>query len=134
MNTYPLKRVYLPAILMLLTGIGSFHVLAAEPAAMVIEDSNPAVMRDLIGRILEDPSRDYSSVRGPDDCSNETLYQGTKELLGEYVADPVENQEALLDYILSSKEQCDCTLAIIGMNVNILLKDLGSDISQVPCR
>jgi hypothetical protein len=132
MIIHPTKRVYLLTILMLLTGIGSFPVLAEEPAAVVKEESNP-VMNELIGRILKDPSRDYSSVSGPDDCNSEPLYHGTKEQLGKYVASPMENQEALRDYILSGKEQCNCTLAIIGKNFNILLKDLGSDISQVPC-
>ena len=74
-----------------------------------------------------------ASVSGSDDCNSEALYHGTKEQLGKYVASPMDNQEALRDYILSGKEQCNCTLPIIGKNFNILLKDLGSDISQVPC-
>ena len=132
MITPATKHVYPGAILVFLAGISSFPVLAVEPTFVAEETSNP-VTNGLIRRILEDPRRDYSSASGPDDCNNEALYIRTKELLGKYVANPMENREVLSDYILSSKEQCNCTGAIIGKDFDILLKDLGSDISQVPC-
>ena len=116
----------------MLAGIGAFPARAAEPEA-VIETTNEPGMTGLIGRILEDPHKSYANVRGPDDCNSEALYLGTKDILRKYVADPVENHDGLRDYLLSGKEQCSCTRAIIGKNIDILLEDLELDISQLPC-
>ena len=109
---------------MLLAGIGSYPVLAETPEGVILQTGKPA-LTELIKRILEDPHRGYSSVEGSFGCTSEALYLGTKELLGKYADSPEENQEALSDYILSGKEQCHCTEAIIGKDFDILLDNLG---------
>jgi len=129
MATPATKHVCLAAILMSLAGIGSFPVLAEAPEGVILETGKP-VVTELIRRILEDPHRGYPSVDSSFDCNSETLYLGTRDLLGKYVDNPVEYQAALRDYILSGKEQCHCTQAIIGKDFDILLDDLGSETSR----
>jgi hypothetical protein len=129
MTVLPIKRVYLLAVLMVLTGAGSFPLLAAGPEIVILETGKP-VIPDLIRRILEDPHKGYSNVKGSFDCASEELYLRTREILGKYAAAPVENQEALSNYVLSSKEQCNCAQAIIGKNFENLLYDLGPETSK----
>jgi hypothetical protein len=105
---------------------------SADDPADVIQTGAPVIPK-LIGRILEDPYRDYDSVKGPDDCNSEALYLGSKEILGKYAADPAANEEALREYIISSEEQCNCTAAIVRKEFDILVNHLEADISKVPC-
>lgn len=129
MSVPPIKRVYLLAILVVLTGTASFPLLAADPEVVILETGKP-VIPDLIRRVLEDPHKGYSNVKGSFDCASEELYFRTREILGRYAAAPVENQEALSNYVLSSKEQCSCAQAIIGKNFETLLFDLGPETSK----
>jgi hypothetical protein len=122
----------LAAILMSTAGFASLAATADEP----ITDSQTAksVLPQLIERIVTDPYRAYADVRGPDDCNSEALYLATKEVLANYAASPAENAGALRQYVLSDETQCNCTAALIGKDFDILLHDVGSDISKVPCR
>jgi hypothetical protein len=61
------------------------------------------------------------------------VYLGTRKVLEEYVATPPEKEAELRDYLLSGKEQCNCTRAIVGKEINILVKELGLDMSELPC-
>jgi hypothetical protein len=121
MTVSPIKRVYLLAILVVLAGAGSFPLLAAGPDVVIPETGKP-VIPDLIRRILEDPHKGYSNVKGSFDCASEDLYLRSRDILGKYAEAPVENQEALSNYLLSSKEQCK--------NFEILLYDLGPETSK----
>jgi hypothetical protein len=105
----------------------------AEEQGMVIPSDYPAVP-NLIGRIVSDPNHTYEDVRGPDDCSSESLYLATKDMLSGYAMNPVENSAALKKYILSDEAQCNCTAAIVGKDLDDLLENVGSDISRIPCR
>lgn len=129
MTVPPIKRVYLLALLVVLTGAGSFSLLAAGPEVVILETGKP-VIPDLIRRILEDPHRSYSSVQGSFDCASEELYLRSREILGKYAAAPLENKAALSNYLLSSKEQCNCAQAIVGKNFENLLFDLGPETSE----
>jgi hypothetical protein len=129
MTVSPIKRVYLLAILVVLAGAGSFPLLAAGPDVVIPETGKP-VIPDLIRRILEDPHKGYSNVKGSFDCASEDLYLRSRDILGKYAEAPVENQEALSNYLLSSKEQCNCAQAIIGKNFETLLYDLGPETSK----
>jgi hypothetical protein len=121
------------ALLQLLTGIASLPVLAAEDAIeQVIVPVKPGV-NALIRRILNDPGTTYDSVQGPDDCSSEALYQGTREVLGDYIAAPGEQQAQLRDFILSGRDPCNCAKALVGTNLDILVGDLGLTMSELPC-
>jgi len=92
-------------------------------------DSLSALLKNILG----DTNRNFDRYQGPDDCSTEHVYLDTRELLGNYANAPEQNQEALRNYILASKQQCNCTRAIIGKNFDILVDAVGSDLSQVPC-
>jgi hypothetical protein len=129
MTTHPVKHVYPVALILCTALIASFPVLAEEPEAGV-EQLNAPGMTGLIGRILEDPRRGYSSMDSSYGCNSEALYLATREVLGKYVDSPVENQRALSEYILSGKEQCICTEAIIGVDFDILLDNLGPETSR----
>ena len=131
MRVHQPKQPYPIAILLLLSVLGSSAAMAADPPN-VIQTGAP-VIPELIGRILEDPYRDYDSVKGPDDCNSETLYNDSKDMLGKYVADPETNADALREYIISSEERCNCTAAIVRKDFDILLDHLEADISKVPC-
>jgi hypothetical protein len=133
MKTPPAKHGSVVAILVLLAGIGSFPVVAEEPEIVIEQAGQTPGMIGIISRILDDPQRDYASVWGPDDCNSETLFLATKEQLRGYVVNPVENQEALRAYILSGKEPCNCTRALIGKDFDILIEDLETDFSHLPC-
>lgn len=125
------KHFYPITVLFLISGLGSSPAPAADPPN-VIQTGAPVIPK-LIERILEDPNRDYDSVKGPDDCSSESLYNESKEMLGKYAADPAANKEALREYIISSEAQCNCTAAIVRKEFDILLDHLEADISKVPC-
>lgn len=120
------------AVLMLVTGLTAFPVLAEEAVNLEMIPSKPGVT-ELVGRILQDPHRDYSRVHGPDDCNSETLYTDTKELLGNYVADPTGQTASLRDYIISGKEQCNCTRAIVGKYFDTLVEEAALTMSELPC-
>lgn len=132
------KHYYLPAVLLLICLTGPDPLPAAEPAEVpagpteVITTGAP-VIPELIGRIIADPKRDYISASGPDDCSSESLYTDTKDILGNFAADPEANAGVLRDYIVSGEEQCNCASAIVGKDFALLLTHLGMDISSVPC-
>jgi hypothetical protein len=125
-------RRYLVLLVTSLICYAPLHALAEDVA---IEEMIPAKpgMTELLGRILEDPQRDYQRVYGPDDCNSETIYQDTRGVLGDYVANPAGKKSALKDYIFSGEAACNCTRAIVGKNIDILMKDLGANISEWPC-
>jgi len=132
MTPHPKTRRYLAPVLISLVCFAPLPVLAEEAAFGEVIPSKPGVP-ELLGRILADPHRDYQSVQGPDDCDSEEMYHGTKAVLGKYVASPVENRSALKDYIFSGKAACNCTRAIVGKDIDILMKDLGMSMSELPC-
>ena len=125
-----ITTIFLVTVL-LLACAGSYPVLAQEPA---VEDAteNP-VVPDLIGRIVMDPNRNFDSVRGPDDCRSESVYQSAKAALGSYAVNPEANSAALKEYVMSGGAECNCASAIVGQYFNNLLDDIGSDLSSVPC-
>jgi hypothetical protein len=121
------------AVLQLLTGIGSLPVLAAEGTTGEIMIPVKPGVNALIQRILDDPGITYDSVQGPDDCNSEALYQGTREILREYIAAPGAKQAQLRDYILSGRDPCNCAKTIVGTDFDILVGDLGLTMSELPC-
>lgn len=125
-------RLCMAAVLTMLTGIASFPAQSEETIMGKVIPSEPGV-NEVIGRILDDPQRDYASAQGPDDCNSEELYLGTKTALGNYVANPAGQQAAMQDYILSGREPCNCTRAIVGKYIDDLVKELGMDMSHLPC-
>jgi hypothetical protein len=131
--TLPLsKHAYLTAAIMLLSVAGSAPLLADEPTVLVEQEAGNSLSA-LLKNILGDTDRHYDRYQGPDDCNTEQLYVNTREVLGNYADAPEQYQEALRNYMLASKQQCNCTRAIIGKNFDILVDAVGSDFSQVPC-
>ena len=130
---YPIqaKRLYLCSIFMSMVGLISLPAMA-EPPGMVNPPGYAAIPR-LIERIVSDPDRTYESVRGPDDCSSESLYSTTVKALADYAHNPVENSATLRKYILSGEAQCNCADAIVGKDMDSLLEQVGSSISEAPC-
>lgn len=128
MISRPTLNAVLVAAFIALTGTGSPPVLSAEPDPGVEQPPEPAVT-DLIRRILDDPDRDYSTVDSAYDCNTEALYLATRDVLGKYVSSPNEQQAYLSEYILSGKEQCHCTQAIVGKHFDTLLGILGPETS-----
>jgi hypothetical protein len=126
------KYAYLTAAIMLLSVAGSAPLLADEPTVLVEPEAGNSLSA-LLNNILGDTDRHFDRYQGPDDCSTEQLYVNTRELLGNYADAPEQHQEALRNYMLASKQQCNCTRAIIGKNFDILVDAVGSDFSQVPC-
>jgi len=126
------KHASLTAAILLMFGFETAPLLADEPTVLVqpeAENSLSALLKNILG----DTDRHFDRYQGPDDCSTEKLYVNTREVLGNYADAPEQYQEALRDYILASKQQCNCTRAIIGKNFDILVDAVGSDLSQVPC-
>jgi len=132
MNVIQSNRLYLWSILLSMVSVIAFPA-TAEEQGVVMQSDYPTVP-NLIGRIVSDPNHTYEDVRGPDDCSSESLYLTTKDMLAGYAINPVENSAALKEYILSDKAQCNCTTAIVGKDLDDLLKNVGSDISRIPCQ
>jgi len=132
MISHPRMHRCLATVLMCVTGFASIPALAEEADVEEMIASKPGIT-PLLGRILADPNRNYQRFRGPDDCNGEEVYLGTRKVLEEYVATPPEKEAELRDYLLSGKEQCNCTRAIVGKEINILVKDLGLDMSELPC-
>ena len=129
----PLTKQASPAVaILLLSCFGSAPLLADEPTVVVQPEAGSS-LSTLLVNILGDTNRHYDRYQGPDDCNTEQLYVNTREVLGNYAEAPEQNQEALRHYILASKQQCNCTRAIIGKNFDILVDAVGSDLSQVPC-
>jgi hypothetical protein len=126
------KHAYLTAAIMLLSVAGSAPLLADEPTVLVEQEAGNSLSA-LLKNILGDTDRHYDRYQGPDDCNTEQLYVNTREVLGNYADAPEQYQEALRNYMLASKQQCNCTRAIIGKNFDILVDAVGSDFSQVPC-
>jgi hypothetical protein len=128
----PSKYAPMAAIIMLLSMLWAAPVLADEPT--VVEETEAAgSLSQLLKDILGDPNRNFNRYYGPDDCSTEQLYIGSKDLLGKYAQAPAEHRGALRAYIESGKEQCNCARAIVGKNFDILVDAVGSDMSRVPC-
>jgi hypothetical protein len=129
----PLSRhAYLAAAILLLSLFGPVPLLADEPTVVVqpeAENSLSALLKNILG----DTDRHFDRYQGPDDCSTEKLYVDTRELMGRFADAPEQNQDALRNYILANKQQCNCARAIIGKNFDILVDAVGSDLSQVPC-
>lgn len=138
MNKPVCEYRHLLATFLYLAGVAAGPLPAAEPAEVaaqpteVIETGAPVIPL-LIERVLADPDLDYASTRGPDDCSSEPLYDTAKDMLGKYVEDPGTNGSLLKEYILSGEKQCNCTAAIVGADFELLLTQLGTDLSSVPC-
>ena len=126
------KHAPLAAALLLLSCFGSAPLLADEPTVVVQPEAGSSLSL-LLENILGDTDRHYDRYQGPDDCSSEQLYVNTRAVLGNYAGAPEQYQEALRNYILANKQQCNCTRAIIGKNFDILVDAVGSDFSQVPC-
>jgi hypothetical protein len=126
------KHACLTAVVMLLSSLGSAHALADEPTVLEQPEAGQT-LSVLLKNILGDTNRTFSRYQGPDDCSSESLYVETREVLGKYADAPAQHQEAVRDYILAGKPQCNCTRAIIGKNFDILVDAVGSNLSQVPC-
>ena len=126
------KRASLAGAILLVSSLGSVSVPADEPTVVVQPEAGNS-LSSLLVNILGDTNRHFDRYQGPDDCSTEQLYVNTRELLGNYAGAPEQNQEALRNYILANKQQCNCTRAIIGKNFDILVDAVGSDLSQVPC-
>jgi len=129
----PLSRhASLSAAILLLSVSGSAPLLADEPTVLVQPEAENS-LSGLLKNILGDTDRHYDRYQGPDDCSSEQLYVDTREVMGKFADAPEQNQDALRNYILANKQQCNCTRAIIGKNFDILVDAVGSDLSQVPC-
>jgi hypothetical protein len=126
------KHVPQAAAILLLSGLASLSVPADEPTVVVQPEAADS-LSGLLKNILGDTNRHFDRYQGPDDCSTEHLYLDTRELLGNYADTPAEHREALRNYILASKPQCNCVRSIIGKNFDILVDAVGSDLSQVPC-
>jgi len=123
---------YLAMVLMCLTGFASLPALAEEAGVEQVIAVEPGVTQ-LLGRILDDPHRDFERFRGPDDCRSEDLYRSTEKILREYVASPAEKKAEVRDYILSGEAACNCTRAILGKEINSLLYDVGMKMDELPC-
>jgi len=123
------KHIFRIVVLAMLACAGNFPALAAEPGTPAPDPVRPVIV-DLVQRILGDPAVNYDSVADPSDCKSVTLYLGTRDVLGKYVASPAENRTSLQDYILSGDDQCSCAEAIIGKNFDILLHDLGPETAK----
>ena len=132
MTQHPKQRILLALVVTSWICLAPRPLPAEEAAFGEVIPAQPG-MTKLLGRILADPQRDYQRVHGPDDCNSEAVYQDTKGALGDYVANPGEQKSALKDYIFSGEAACNCTRAIVGKDIDILMKDLGSDISALPC-
>jgi hypothetical protein len=126
------KHTPLAAAILLFSCFGSAPLLADEPTVLVQPEAGSSLSA-LLKNILGDTNRHFDRYQGPDDCSTEQLYVNTREMLGNYADAPEQNQDALRNYILASKQQCNCTRAIIGKDFDILVDAVGSDLSQVPC-
>ena len=121
----------LTAILLLLSILGTASVLAGDQTPDELEAMQN--IAPLIGRIVNDPDRNYSNYRGPDNCKTEVDYEETKALLGKFADKPAVHRDALKSYIFESTDQCSCTQAIVGKDFDILMFSLGSSISEVKC-
>jgi len=129
----PLSRhTSLVTVILLLSVSGSAPLLADEATVLVQPEAGDS-LSGLLKNILGDTDRHFDRYQGPDDCSTEELYLSTRQVLGNYADAPEQYQEALRNYILASKQQCNCTRAIIGKNFDILVDAAGSDLSQIPC-
>jgi hypothetical protein len=126
------KQASLTLLAMLLTSLGSAPIPADEPTVLVQPEAADS-LSVLLKNILGDTNRTFARYQGPDDCPTEQLYQNTRMILGNFADAPEQYQEALRNYILAGKQQCNCTRAIIGKNFDILVDAVGSDLSQVPC-
>lgn len=132
MISHPWMRICMTAVLVLLNGFTASRALSEEGLVVEPIPAEPGVT-ELIGRILEDPHRDYSRVHGPDDCSSEALYLSTRKQLEDYVANPTGQSAALRDYIISGEKPCNCTRAIVGKYLDVLVKDVGLSMSELSC-
>ena len=126
------KRIVLPAAAMLISTFGSVSLLADEPTVLV-QPRAESSLSGLLKNILADTDRTFDRYQGPDDCATERLYLDTRDLLGNFADEPAKYQDAVRNYLLAGKAQCNCTRAIIGKNFDILVDAVGSDLSQVPC-
>lgn len=132
MISHSRMRIYLAAVLMCLTGLASLIALAEETDVVQVIAVEPGVTQ-LLGRILDDPHRNYDRVRGPDDCRSEDVYRSTENILKEYVASPADKKTDVRDYLLSGEAACNCTRAILGKEINSLLNDIGMKMDELPC-
>ena len=132
MISHSWMRTCMTAVLVLLCGFTATPVLSEQGLVVEPIPAEPGVT-EVIGRILEDPHRDYSRVHGPDDCSSEALYLSTKKQLQDYVANPAQQSAALRDYLTSGEGPCNCTRAIVGKYLDVLVKDVGLSMSGLSC-
>jgi hypothetical protein len=128
----PLSKPASRVAALLLSIPGAAAVLADEPT-VVQETETADTMAVLLKDILGDPKRNFDRYYGPDDCATEPLYVKSADRLGSYADAPEEQQQALRSYIESGREQCNCTRAIVGKDFDILVRSVGSDMSQIPC-
>jgi hypothetical protein len=126
------RHASLTATIALLSGLLAISALADEPTVLVQPEAESSLSM-LIKNILEDTNYNFERFRGLDDCGDKQIYTASRDLLGRYADAPEQNEEALRNYILNNKAQCNCVRAIIGKNFDILVDTVRSDLSQVPC-
>ena len=126
------SHVSLKAAIVLLCTLTAVSAVADEPTVLVQPEAESSLSA-LIKNILADTNYNFERFRGLDDCGNEQLYIASRALLGRYADAPEQNEEALRNYILNNKAQCNCVRALIGKNFDILVDTVRSDLSQVPC-
>jgi hypothetical protein len=126
------SHVSLKAAIVLLSTLTAVSAVADEPTVLVQPEAESSLSA-LIKNILADTNYNFERFRGLDDCGNKQLYIASRDLLGRYADAPEQNEEALRNYILNNKAQCNCVRALIGKNFDILVDTVRSDLSQVPC-
>jgi hypothetical protein len=124
--------VSIATALLLLSGPGMTPAFADVPTVVVQQEAESSLSM-LLKNILADTNYNFERFRGVDDCDTEQVYSASRNLLGRYADAPSQNQEALRDYILANKSQCNCVRAMVGKNFDILVNTVRSDMSQVPC-
>lgn len=131
MFRHPSKYRSLTAILLLLSTLGTASVLAGDQTPDELGAMKS--IAPVIGRIVNDPDRNYANYRGPDDCKTEADYERTKALLGQFADKPADHKDAVKNYIFETTDQCSCTRAIAGEEFDILMFSLGSSVSEANC-
>ena len=126
------RHVSLAATIVLCSCLGTFTAAADVPTVLVQQEAENSLSM-LLKNILADTDYNFERFRGVDDCNTEQVYHDSRDLLGKYADAPQQYEEALRNYILADKTQCNCVRAIIGKNFDILVNTVRSDLSQVPC-
>jgi hypothetical protein len=126
------RCISLAATIVLLSSLGALPATADEPTVVVQQESETSLSM-LLKNILADTNYNFERFRGVDDCGSEQMYAASRDLLGRYADAPQQQEEALRNYILANKAQCNCVRAMVGKNFDILVNTVRSDLKQVPC-